>query len=118
MAVDQLGWFVALEQLVLNVIGPRLMSQGLGLSPLVSLFVVLIGAQVAGAWGAILAVPVAAIVKNTIAHFRCRWSRSAHQAMRVTSHTRAAGRPHRSQLTVGRLHRTWRIAQDFVRIVE
>jgi predicted PurR-regulated permease PerM len=65
---------VLLEQLVLNVLGPRLMSQRLGLPPLLVFFGVLVGGQVGGIWGAVFGIPALAALLACIEHFRPRWS--------------------------------------------
>ena len=56
------GAFVIIQQLESNIIGPRIMAHGVGLHPLVVIVVVLIGIEVAGIWGALFAVPTAAIL--------------------------------------------------------
>lgn len=61
---------VALQQLVLNGLGPRIMGRELGLPPLLVLGGVLVGATVSGFWGAILGVPVLSVVFKLAAHFR------------------------------------------------
>jgi len=66
---------VLLEQLVLNVLGPRLMSQRLGLPPLLVFFGVLVGGQVGGVWGAVFGIPALAALLACADHFRPRWSR-------------------------------------------
>jgi len=65
---------VLLEQLVLNVVGPRLMSQRLGLPPLLVFFAILAGGQVAGVWGAVFGIPVLATCLTCAGYFRQRWS--------------------------------------------
>jgi predicted PurR-regulated permease PerM len=65
---------VLLEQLVLNVIGPRVMSRQLGLPPLLVLFGILAGGQVAGFWGALFGIPTLAALMACFDHFRPRWS--------------------------------------------
>ncbi len=64
---------VLLQQLVLNVVGPRIMSRQLGLPPLLVLFGVLAGAQVGGLWGAVFGIPVLATLLTCADHFRRRW---------------------------------------------
>jgi predicted PurR-regulated permease PerM len=49
------------QQIVVNVIAPRLMSQTVGLHPLLVFLAVLGGAKVAGIWGAVFGVPVVAV---------------------------------------------------------
>jgi predicted PurR-regulated permease PerM len=51
-----------LQFIVVNVLAPRIMSQSVGIHPLLVFAAVLIGAQVAGGWGAIFGVPVAAMI--------------------------------------------------------
>ncbi len=55
---------LVLQQLVLNVIGPRLMANVVGIHPLFVFFAILIGARLAGFWGVVLAVPVAGILNS------------------------------------------------------
>jgi predicted PurR-regulated permease PerM len=64
---------VLLEQLVLNVVAPRLMSRQLGLPPLLVLFGVLAGGQLGGVWGAVFGIPVLAALLTCVEHFRSRW---------------------------------------------
>jgi predicted PurR-regulated permease PerM len=64
---------VGLEQLVLNVVGPRLMSRQLGMPPLLVLFGVLAGGQIAGFWGAVFGIPTLAALVTCLTHFRPRW---------------------------------------------
>ncbi len=59
---------VILQQIVLNVIGPRIMSRSIGIHPLFVFFALLLGARVAGFWGVVLAMPIAGIL-NTFAHY-------------------------------------------------
>jgi predicted PurR-regulated permease PerM len=48
------------------IITPRILGGAVGLSPLASLFAILVGAQIAGVWGMLLAVPVATTFKIII----------------------------------------------------
>jgi predicted PurR-regulated permease PerM len=59
---------LALQQVILNVIGPRLMANVIGIHPLFVFFGLLIGARVAGFWGVLLAMPLAGIA-NTFARY-------------------------------------------------
>jgi predicted PurR-regulated permease PerM len=65
---------VVLEQLVLNVVGPRLMSRQVGLPPLLVLFGILAGGQIGGFWGALFGIPVLATLQMCLDHFRSRWT--------------------------------------------
>jgi predicted PurR-regulated permease PerM len=51
-----------LQFVVVNVLAPRIMSQQVGIHPLLVFAAVLIGAQIGGGWGAIFGVPVAAML--------------------------------------------------------
>lgn len=55
---------VALQQLVLQIIRPKLMGKSVGLHPLWVLAAFFIGARVAGVWGALFSVPIAAIIQS------------------------------------------------------
>jgi predicted PurR-regulated permease PerM len=54
--------FIVIQQIESNIVGPRIMARGVGLHPLVVIVAVLIGIEVAGIWGALFAVPGAAIL--------------------------------------------------------
>ena len=69
---------VLLEQIVLNVVGPRLMSKQLGLPPLLVFVGILAGGQIAGLWGAVLGVPVLAAILSCADYFRKRWSNGSN----------------------------------------
>lgn len=59
-----------LQQLVLNVIAPRVMSKSVGMHPLLVLVALLVGAELAGAWGAVFAVPVAGVIVAMVSFYR------------------------------------------------
>lgn len=52
----------ALNFLIVNVVAPKVMSQQIGLHPIIVLTSVLVGIKFAGPWGAIFGVPVAAVI--------------------------------------------------------
>lgn len=54
-------WFILFQQVVTNVLGPRIMGMAVGIHPLEALFAVLVGYPIAGFLGAFLAVPVMGI---------------------------------------------------------
>lgn len=56
---------VILQQVVTNVIAPKVMSQAVGLHPLLVLFATMIGVKVAGFWGALFGVPIVAVLYAT-----------------------------------------------------
>jgi predicted PurR-regulated permease PerM len=59
---------LAVQQVLLNVVGPRIMSRSIGIHPMFVFLALLLGAKLAGFWGVFLAVPVAGIV-NTFARY-------------------------------------------------
>jgi predicted PurR-regulated permease PerM len=61
---------LALQQVLFNVLAPRILSQQIGLHPLLVFFAVLTGARVAGIWGAIFGVPIVAVVVTMISFYR------------------------------------------------
>jgi predicted PurR-regulated permease PerM len=76
------GWFI-----VNNIVLPRVMSQAVGIHPVVVLISVLVGIKIAGVAGAVFALPFAAVVA---AFFQSFLSRNAGTNRDVT--TRAAQR--------------------------
>jgi len=61
---------IALQQVIFNVLGPRILSNQIGLHPLLVFFAVLTGARVAGIWGAIFGVPIVAVAITMISFYR------------------------------------------------
>jgi len=57
---------IALQQLVLQVIRPKLMGKSVGLHPLWVLAAFFLGARAAGLWGALFSVPIAAIIQSVV----------------------------------------------------
>ncbi len=54
-----------LQQIVTSVIAPKIMSQTVGMHPLLVLFATLIGVKVGGFWGALFGVPVVGVIYAT-----------------------------------------------------
>jgi predicted PurR-regulated permease PerM len=61
-----LALMVALQQLVLQILRPKLMGRSVGLHPLWVLAAFFAGAQAAGFWGALFSVPIVAIVQSVV----------------------------------------------------
>ena len=59
LAIMIAGWFV-----LMNIIQPRLMSEAVGLHPVVVLGSVMIGSKLAGIPGAIFGIPIAAVIAS------------------------------------------------------
>jgi len=62
--------FVALQQLEGHVVAPVLFGQALRINPLLVIFALALGAQLYGIIGALLALPLAAIARETVAYLR------------------------------------------------
>src|SRR6266851_1266369 len=61
---------LALQQVIFNVLAPRILSRQVGIHPLLVFFSVLSGARVAGVWGAIFGVPIVAVLVTMISFYR------------------------------------------------
>lgn len=57
---------IALQQVMLNVVGPRIMSKSIGIHPIFVFLALLVGSRVAGFWGILLGVPVAGVINTFI----------------------------------------------------
>jgi predicted PurR-regulated permease PerM len=62
--------FTALQQLEGHVVAPQVFSQALRINPLLVIFALLLGGQVYGIIGAFIALPIAAILRETIVYLR------------------------------------------------
>ena len=56
------GFFIAIQQLEQNFIGPRITGHAVGIHPVVAIVAVIVGLQIGGFWGAFLAVPAAGVI--------------------------------------------------------
>lgn len=64
--------FLAIHQLESTVISPKILGERVGLHPLSVIFAILVGGQIAGIVGILLAVPVTAALKVFLSFFRER----------------------------------------------
>jgi len=55
-----IGYFIIIQLLESNVLGPRIVGHAVGLHPIVTILVLIIGVQLFGAFGALLATPIVA----------------------------------------------------------
>jgi predicted PurR-regulated permease PerM len=62
--------FVALQQLEGHVVAPNVFGRTLRLNPLLVIFALLLGGQVYGLVGALVALPIAAVVRETVVYLR------------------------------------------------
>jgi predicted PurR-regulated permease PerM len=91
---DRLWWIVIVlvvgQFAVLNVVSPRVMSQTVGMHPLLVFVAVLVGAKVAGLWGALFGVPIAGVVVAMVAFYRLTLEERRVRAAAVTQTVPAA----------------------------
>ena len=66
LALEVLGVAIALQQIKDNLIAPRIMGNLTGLSPVIIFVSLLLGAQVGGLLGVILAIPLTGVVKSLV----------------------------------------------------
>jgi predicted PurR-regulated permease PerM len=79
-------WILAAEQIITNIVGPRVQGHSVGIHPLEAMAAALVGFPVAGFFGAFFAVPAVAflhVVIGSIAHARTE-VRTAHVAAAAT----------------------------------
>ena len=62
--------FTALQQVEGHIVAPAVFSQALRINPLLVIFALLLGGQVYGLVGAFIALPIAAIVRESVVYFR------------------------------------------------
>jgi predicted PurR-regulated permease PerM len=63
---------VVMQQIKDNILAPRLMGEFIGLNPILIFIALLLGGQIAGVFGVIVAVPIAGTIKGTIDAIRLR----------------------------------------------
>jgi predicted PurR-regulated permease PerM len=89
IALMTAGWF-----LVMNVVQPRLMSNAVGIHPIVVLGSVIVGSRIAGVPGAIFGIPIAAVLSAFFFHFFTRASDRGTVTARAVQRVEAReGRP-------------------------
>ena len=57
---------ILLQQVMLNVVSPRIMSKSIGIHPIFVFLALLLGSKIAGFWGVLLGVPIAGVVNTFI----------------------------------------------------
>lgn len=81
-------WFVVIQAVESNILGPRIVGHAVGLHPVASILALLAGAQLFGAFGALLATPIVAAAWVVIAStYRSARGESAEEML---SHKRPA----------------------------
>ena len=69
--------FVAVQQIEGHVLVPNIMGTTVGVHPLVVIFALLMGAQMAGIIGMLAVLPILAILRHTLDFYDIRLSRAA-----------------------------------------
>jgi predicted PurR-regulated permease PerM len=62
--------FLAIQQLEGHIVAPQIYSRAIRLNPLVVIFALLFGDQIYGVVGALIALPVAAVLRETVVYLR------------------------------------------------
>ena len=88
--------FTGLQQIEGHIVAPTVFSQALRINPLLVIFALLLGGQVYGFIGAFIALPLAAIVRESVDYFRTnftfeRWDLPSESRADGEEPTRAAG---------------------------
>lgn len=60
---------VIMQAVMMQVVGPRIMSSAVGIHPLFTVMAMLLGAQVMGIWGAVFGIPFAGVIGLVAASF-------------------------------------------------
>lgn len=87
------GSTVMLNVLVINVVAPKVMSQQIGLHPVLILAAFLIGARIAGPWGAVFGVPVAAVIVAMLSFYRLTVAERQERVLEVRGPAEASETP-------------------------
>lgn len=64
-----IGLYILIQQIENNILVPKVMQKAVGLNPIISITVLMIGAKVAGIVGALLAIPVATALSVVVKDF-------------------------------------------------
>jgi len=64
-----IAWFVVIQVVESNILGPRIVGHAVGLHPVASIVALLVGAKLFGAFGALLATPIVAAIWVVLASF-------------------------------------------------
>ena len=107
---------LVLQQVVFNVIAPKVVSDAVGMHPLLVFLALLVGMKVAGMAGAIFGIPVAAVINAMIPVFYRRslsipgQSGAAEPSVKAIAATRSDSLPPAAALA-----RAWKALEGFLR---
>jgi predicted PurR-regulated permease PerM len=68
--------YLVVQLLESHILTPNIMGTTIGVHPLVVIFAVLAGAQIAGILGMLLVAPVLAMLRHTLNYYNLKWSRA------------------------------------------
>jgi putative heme transporter len=69
-AVWLIGMFTALQQIEGHIVAPNVFGHALRINPLLVIFALLLGGQVYGFLGALISLPIAAVLRETVVYLR------------------------------------------------
>ena len=93
LAIQVFVALLVLQQIVFNVLAPKVMSEAVGLHPVLVLLAILVGGKAAGLAGAIFGVPVAAVITAMVVYFYRRANPRAEPEADGSAPTAARGKP-------------------------
>src|SRR5216683_2743021 len=94
-------YFVIIQMVESNILGPRIVGHAVGLHPVASILALIIGAQLFGPFGALLATPIVAAVWVVIASlYRSLRGESADQMLASRRSSWLRRSPHQSHLRI------------------
>ncbi len=88
-----LGILLVYQLVIVNVVMPKILSDALGLHPLIIIASLLIGIKVGGFWGAFFGVPVAGVIAAMTIYFYRRWKRDGSRIDAAPAPAPAVSRP-------------------------
>ena len=92
---DKLLWVAAvyvIAQLIeSNVVTPRLQAHALRLHPALVMTIIVLAAEIAGIWGMVVGVPLAAAARDVFVYFRHQWSPAVDEAAESECDTQMEG---------------------------
>ncbi len=94
-------YFVIIQMVESNILGPRIVGHAVGLHPVASILALIIGAQLFGPFGALLATPIVAAIWVVIASlYRSLRGESADQMLASRRSSWLRRSPHQSHLRI------------------
>jgi len=92
-----LVYFICVQMIESNILGPRIVGHAVGLHPVASILALIIGAQLFGPFGALLATPIVAAAWVVIASlYRSIRGESADEILAVSKRSRSSSWIHRN----------------------